>query len=375
VDNEYGEPRQAPNYQAADAIDQTQTMPAALEELPSVAGSAPGHTPTAQPGLGKPAYDQLAYGQQLYAQPGPAQAAASPPAYAQPTEPPAPQYSQQPPPGYPPPPSAPGGYPGAYPPAAPTPEQAYQNYPGDEADQHTAVYPPIGGYAPDAYGQPPQPTQQFAQPGGYPPQQPPAPQYGQPQGYQPTQSYPPASPYDPQSGYGQSGYGQSGYGQDAGGYGQPATYRQPDAYGAQQPGAASYGPAGPQQQYGYGQPPAAGDSGYPGSSAAGETRTSAKSKSSHVGLWTLLVVAIVVIIVVAATFIVKPSFLFKKVLDHKAVEQTIEQQSNGLLTNVSCPANEKVKAGVTFQCTAASNKKVNVTIKDSKADYEWSIAS
>ncbi len=81
------------------------------------------------------------------------------------------------------------------------------------------------------------------------------------------------------------------------------------------------------------------------------------------------------VIVAAETFLNKPSFLFKKVLDHTAVEKTIEQQSNGLLANVSCPSNEKVKSGVTFQCSASGNKNVNVTIKHSKANYEWSVAS
>jgi Domain of unknown function (DUF4333) len=357
VDNEYGEPRQPPNYDAGNAVDQTQTIPAALEELPSASGGA-----SLPPGAARPANDQPAYGQQGYGQ-----AAQSPP-----TDPGPPQYGQQPPPGYPPP--AAENYPPAYPSAAPGSDQGYQSYQpysSDPADQHTAVYPPVGGYGPDpnAYHQPPAPTQSYpaAPAGGYS-QQPQAPaQYGPSAGYQPTQSYPAAQPYDQQP-----GYGQAGYGQDPAGYGQPQTYRQPDAYGGQ-PAAAPYGQAPPPQQYGYGQAPAAGESNYPGSATAGATRTSAKPKSSHVGLWTLLVVAVVVIIVVAATFIVKPSFLFKKVLDHKSVEQTIEQQSNGQLTNVSCPANEKVKSGVTFQCTAANNKKVNVTIKDSKANYEWSI--
>jgi Domain of unknown function (DUF4333) len=355
VDNEYGAPRQPPNYDAGDATDQTQTMPAALEELPSVSG------PPGAPGSAKPAYDQLAYGQQLYGQV----------AYPPPADPGPAQYSQQPPPGYSSPPPA-ENYPPAYP--APGPEQAYQPYP-DPADQHTAVYPPVSGYGsdPNAYGQPSPQSYPAPPPGGYAQQQqqPPAPQYGPPPGYQPTQSYPPAQSYDQQP-----GYGQGGYGQDPAGYGQPQTYRQPDAYGSPS-GPAPYGQGVPQQQYGYGQVPAVGEANYPGpgSSAPGATRTSAKAKSSHVGLWTLLVVAAVVIIVVAATLIAKPSFLFKKVLDHKSVEQTIEQQSNGQLTNVSCPANEKVKANVTFQCTAANNKKVTVTIKDSKANYEWSIVS
>jgi Domain of unknown function (DUF4333) len=63
------------------------------------------------------------------------------------------------------------------------------------------------------------------------------------------------------------------------------------------------------------------------------------------------------------------------VIDEKKLGQAIEQQSNGSLTNVVCPANEKVAAGATFQCTAANNLRVIVTIKDDKGDYEWAPAS
>ena len=62
----------------------------------------------------------------------------------------------------------------------------------------------------------------------------------------------------------------------------------------------------------------------------------------------------------------KPSPFFKRVLDHTAVENTIQQQSNGSLKNVACPSNEEVKTGRTFQCTADGGKKVNVTITDGK---------
>jgi hypothetical protein len=78
----------------------------------------------------------------------------------------------------------------------------------------------------------------------------------------------------------------------------------------------------------------------------------------------------------AAAFVIKPSFLgFTKVFDHFAVEQTIEHQSAGLFSDVSCPAGEKAKAGVTFQCSAANGKKVNVVVRDGSGNYVWSPAN
>jgi hypothetical protein len=377
MDNEYGEqsqppgPGAAPQYQYqppappddarpdVDSLDQTQTMPAALEELPpygqsAFAGSAP------QPPM--PSTPPPPYGQPNYGQP-----AAAPDAYGSPAtgyNQATPSYSGQP--SYP----AQPPYPGpsyADPANQPT---AYQqpSYPAANADQSTSTYPPVGG----GYG---------AEQSGYGApnlDRPPVPM--PPPGYQPTQSYPPAG-----GGYGQPEYGQGG------GYGQPEAYGTAASgypaqdygnyeapYGGQQSPDPAYGyqPAGDQYRQSPGAPQYGG-----ATDTATTTRAAAREAQphkSHIGLWTLLVVAVVVVIVVVATFLIKPSFLFKKVLDHSAVEQTIESQSKGSatpLTDVSCPANEKVKAGVTFQCTAAGNKKVNVTIKDSKANYQWSIAS
>jgi hypothetical protein len=371
MENEYGEQSQppgqgaAPQYQYqpptppddahrdADSLDQTQTMPAALEELPpygqsAFAGSAPQpplpSTPTPPP-----------YGQSNYDQPS------APDPYGAPSggyDQTAPSYPQQP------------SYqdPSHQQPSYQEPSYQQPSYPAANADQNTSTYPPVGG----GYG---------AEPSGYGApnlDRPPVPM--PPPGYQQTQSYPPAG-----GGYGQPEYGQGGgygqtesYGQTAAGYpGQEyGNYQAP--YGGQPAPDPAYGyqPAGDQ----YRQPPGQPQYGGPAATATA-TRSAgreAQPRKSHIGLWTLLVVAVVVVIVVVATFLIKPSFLFKKVLDHSAVEQTIESQSKGSatpLTDVSCPANEKVKAGVTFQCTAAGNKKVNVTIKDSKANYEWSLAS
>jgi Domain of unknown function (DUF4333) len=64
-----------------------------------------------------------------------------------------------------------------------------------------------------------------------------------------------------------------------------------------------------------------------------------------------------------------------QVVNETALEQAIEQQSNGALTDLTCPANEKVRAGTTFQCTAANNKTITVTIKDADGSYDWALAN
>lgn len=69
-----------------------------------------------------------------------------------------------------------------------------------------------------------------------------------------------------------------------------------------------------------------------------------------------------------------PSVSTTKVLDHNAVAQSIEQQSNGQYTNVQCPSTS-LRAGATFQCTADGGKKINVTIRDSNGNYVWSSAN
>ncbi len=248
-----------------------------------------------------------------------------------------------------------------YPPNYPPPGQ-----PGPE--QPTTTYPPVGG--PGGYGQQPQ-YDQYGQP----------PQYEQPNQYGQQPQY---DQYGQQPQYDQ--YGQQPQYEQPNQYGQQPQYEQPNQYG-QQPQYDQYGQQATQydqpggyQPAGYqavAYPPAAYEA-QPQYNAPASHAANDPGKKSHVGLWTLLVVAIVIIAVAAVTFIVKPSFLFKKVLDHTAVEQTIEQQSQAsgnALTSVSCPANEKVKAGTTFQCTAANNKRITVTIKDSKANYQWSLAS
>ncbi len=185
---------------------------------------------------------------------------------------------------------------------------------------------------------------------------------------------PPGQPYGqpvpPPTGqpYGQPSYGQPSYGQpaypapaEAPAYGPPAGY---DGSGYSQPGYTE--PAG----YAYSAPP----SGY---GAVDTAIPPAPPRKSRAGLWTILVVVAVIVIAAVVVVIVKPSPLFKKVLDRKAVEQTIEQQSkggSGDFTGVSCPANEEIKSGNTFQCTAAGGKKINVTINSKDGQYTWTPA-
>jgi hypothetical protein len=205
-----------------------------------------------------------------------------------------------------------------------------------------------------------------------PPPAEPQPQFGQP-------PYPPPASPPPAPGYGQVPA-------EYGGYQQPPGYGQvPAGYGGYEQPPPGYAPAGQPDQYG--QYPAGAPAGYrpseyppqqPGAGDPAQFGNTAGAKKSRGGLWALLVAVIVVVIVVAAAFIARPSFLFKKTLDHTAVEQSIEQDSRGTatpLTNVSCPANEKVKAGATFQCTADNNKRISVKIIDSKADYQWQFAN
>jgi Domain of unknown function (DUF4333) len=232
------------------------------------------------------------------------------------------------------------------PPAEPSSYEHTQQLPAYGQDYGQPPQPPQPTQTyPQAYGQPTVPDQTYPQP-TYPQQGYPAQAYGQPEYQQPGYQQPGyQQPYQ-QPGYQQPGYQQPGYQQP--GYAQPA-YQQP-----------SYGQ--PTQSY-----------------ASPEPSTQSQTKSrSHKGLWSLLIVIVVIAAAVVALFALKPSPLFKKVLDHTSVEQTIQNQSkngSGDYTSVSCPSNEKVKSGTTFECTASGNKRISVTITDSKGDYTWSPAN
>jgi hypothetical protein len=95
-------------------------------------------------------------------------------------------------------------------------------------------------------------------------------------------------------------------------------------------------------------------------------------KKRHVGRWIGISVVVVVAALAVVAFVAKPGFLgFKKVLDHSAVEKTLEKQTG--FTNIKCNdgKNPTVKKGKTFTCTADGGKKVTVTITKANGEYTW----
>ncbi|HEY7046321.1 MAG TPA: DUF4333 domain-containing protein [Jatrophihabitantaceae bacterium] len=242
---------------------------------------------------------------------------------AQPPTPPIPSFPPPPPGGsYQPQPPTPPSYPPPTPQQSPAPPSP-QGYP------QPAPYQPEQPYQPDpsAWGQPyaQQPHQQQPDQGAWPQQQP-------DQGAWPQQQPYGQQPYQPEPGYPQQPYGAPP---------QQQPYGQYSPYG-QQP-YSPYPPAPP--------------------------------KKRHVGLWIGGAVVAVIVILAVVAFVTKPGFLgFKKVLDHTAVEKTIEK---GGYTNVKCNngKNPKVKKGATFTCTADGGKKVTVTITSDSGNYAWSPAS
>jgi hypothetical protein len=220
---------------------------------------------------------------------------------------------------------------------------------------------PYGGNDPQQWGQQPQYGQQ---PGGaYPPSGPlpQQPGYGQPQGPQHQQyGQPPQWGQQPQ------------YGQQPGNPQQQPQYGQPQQ---EQPGGAypQSGPQLPQQfgqpgQYDYGQP-----SGYPGSpQTAGE-------KKSKKGLLIGIIVAVVVVLAAVGVLgFVAPGFFVTKVFDNQAVQTGVtkiltQNYKIAGVTGVTCPAQQEVKDGVTFECTAnVAGKPVSVpiTVKGTGGNYE-----
>jgi Domain of unknown function (DUF4333) len=197
---------------------------------------------------------------------------------------------------------------------------------------------PYGGNDPQQWGQqPPQAPAPNSPSGGFPAQgyPPPQPGYGQ----QP--------PYPPQQ-YGQPQYGQLQYGQ----YPPQQPYPgQPPAPGAQ-PG-----------QYDYGQPNAFTAPPEPGKKSGGKV------------LWSTIAVLVVLVAALGVTGFWKPGFFVTTVLDQNAVQDGVKQMLSQYGTpadNVSCPANQAVKPGNTFTCTATvagKQQQVTVTIQDANGNY------
>jgi hypothetical protein len=258
-----------------------------------------------------------------------------------------------------PPPRTPTGTPGepSSEPEAPNPQDDDRTQAFSRSDMRFDV---PGGPPPPGPTQhlPPIPPAPWEQQHNYPPPQ----VYPEPQGYQ--QPAPPQQPPypPPASGYQQSPYPQAPYQPPPQGYQPPGQYGQPPYQAAE--------PSYPQQAYGappgqYGQPPYQPYQAYP----------TAPPKKSHLALWLVAAVVVVAAVLVAAAFIAKPGFLgFKKVLDHSAVEQTLEKSG---YSNVKCNdgKNPTVKKGATFTCTADGGTKITVTIAKSNGDYTWAPTS
>lgn len=251
-------------------------------------------------------------------------------------------------------------------------------------------------------GDPSQQWPQYGQPGYQPPSTPesgaqPAAVRQQP-GYSSQQSYDPASygqqPADGQQPtYGQQGDQQSGYGQQPG-YGQPG-YGQP-GYGAaptygQQP---SYGGSPGYDQQSYGQPNTYGQSAYsqptygqqqPGYGQQGGygQQPAAPAKKSNKGLLIGVIAAVVVLALAALILFVYPGPLKKATtFDNTKVAAGVTKiltdappagYGKTNVTSASCPADQPVKTGTTFNCTVninGSSQSIVITVKDDSGKYE-----
>ncbi|MPZ79371.1 MAG: DUF4333 domain-containing protein [Actinophytocola sp.] len=222
-------------------------------------------------------------------------------------------------------------------------------------------------------------TTPYGPPGGNDPQQ----QWGQqPYGGGPT-------PGTPSGGFPAQAPGQGGYGQPQQPYGQPDPsqqgYGQPDP--SQQQPYGGYGqpqqyPYGQQQPYGgYGQPPQQQPGGYPGQSPYGPQPP---KKGGGAWIW----VVVVVIVLAAGAFgvlgFVTPGFLNKKVFDESALEGDngvkkilVENYNEPAddISKIDCPADQEVKQGNTFECTATIRDEettVKITVVNNDGQYEVS---
>lgn len=240
-----------------------------------------------------------------------------------------------------------------------------------------------GPQAPYGYPQGDYPQGQYPQP-GYPQGQYPAGQQypgGQPVpgGQNPQGQYPQGQyPQGQQNPYGQGQYPQGNYPQGEYQQGQPTQqYPAGQGYpqgqypqGAAQPYAGQYGQ---NQQYPQGQYP----QGQYGQNPYGQQPGPSGSKSK-VPLFVIGGLVIVIALVVGGLFL--SGGLGGDTLDQNAAQDGVRQivsESYGAtnVSGVSCPADQKVKSGESFECSITvdgSFKKVTVTFIDDKGTYEVS---
>lgn len=166
---------------------------------------------------------------------------------------------------------------------------------------------------------------------------------------QPPQGY----PHQPQSG----GFPAPGY--------PPPQYRQypPQGYPNQQ---QPYGQQYPQQQPYYGQ------------QSPGFGAPEPKRGGSGKLLWIVAAVVVVVIAALGITGFVVPGFFVTKVLDQSAVQDGVKQMLSRYgdpADSVTCPADQEVKAGNVFTCSAViggTARQITVTVLDTNGNYQVS---
>ncbi|KAA9162882.1 DUF4333 domain-containing protein [Amycolatopsis acidicola] len=209
--------------------------------------------------------------------------------------------------------------------------------------------------------QPPYPQQ----PGQWGPQSGPVPQWGPPYPQQ-------QQPVAPQQHPGQPGTQQPAPHQHPGhpGAQQPAPHQHPGQPGTQQPAPQQHPGSYPGFAPGYGQQ----SGGYGGFGAFGaEPRKPKRGKKP----W--LIGGVVVVVFAAAGVGGWLSGLFSgPVLDKDAVQAGVqkvlrEDFGEGDVKDVSCPADQPVKTGTTFECSATvagKPKKISVRVLNDQAQYE-----
>jgi hypothetical protein len=245
-----------------------------------------------------------------------------------------------------------GGQPGA--------QQPGQQYGGQQGAQQPGWGQPGAQQYGGGYGDQQQQWGGYQQGGGqYGQQQPAQPYPGQQPGYGGQQA---GQQYGQQQGWGQQGAQQGWGGQDQQAWGQQGGQPGQQAWGGQ----ATQQWQGDQQQWG------AGQGGYP-PLPDNAPRAGGKSKLP----WIIVAVVVVVLAAVGVLGFVTPGFFVNRVFDQVAVQQGVQKVLNDNYgvnaQSVTCPKDEKVTNGATFQCDATvdgATKKVPITVTSATGDYQ-----